>query len=251
LFLWFINILHKNKKRRFILKTIVITGTSSGLGKAFFDIFTSKYYCLVCLSRRFLDYQLELARENNSIKLITQDLTDINTLKHTLKTLDEIIPENTTQLIFISNAGIVDPIGKPGTLKEEDIIQSLSVNLTAPLLISNKILEIHHKLKTKTIIINISSGAAERTIEGWEIYCTTKAGAKMFFDCTDDHYENDDTVKIYNVNPGVMDTHMQDRIRQASEEEFPQVDRYRKLKENDQLNSPESTADNIIDMCNI
>ena len=73
----------------------------------------------------------------------------------------------------------------------------------------------------------------------------------MFFDCTDDHYENDDTVKIYNVNPGVMDTHMQDRIRQASEEEFPQVDRYRKLKENDQLNSPESTADNIIDMCNI
>ena len=55
-------------------------------------------------------------------------------------------------------------------------------------------------------------------------------------------------VEAYSVAPGVVDTDMQREIRAASEEDFPQLSRFVELYTNGDLQSPEATAKQLLDL---
>ena len=48
--------------------------------------------------------------------------------------------------------------------------------------------------------------------------------------------------KVVSVAPGVIDTGMQEQIRQASSKQFSKVERFLSLKRDDKLDTPEKTA---------
>ena len=52
-------------------------------------------------------------------------------------------------------------------------------------------------------------------------------------------------VKATAIKPGVVDTNMQIQIRSTSEEAFKNVQRFKDLKENNELYSPEFVANKI------
>ncbi|MGK9939449.1 SDR family NAD(P)-dependent oxidoreductase, partial [Salmonella enterica subsp. enterica] len=86
------------------------------------------------------------------------------------------------------------------------------------------------------------SGAARRPVEGWSAYCAGKAALDMFARSVNAEYASlraERGVRAVALAPGVVDTGMQAAIREA---DFAQVERFRSLKANAQLTSPDEAA---------
>ncbi len=220
------------------MKAIIITGVSSGLGKAFFDILKDKEYYLICISRSFNVYQNKLVEKGN-IELIKFDLNNIDDL--TLKLNSSIILNKCDfdELIFINNAGIISPIGKVGNIDEKDIKKSIHINLLSPILITNYLSALCIKKKIEFKILNISTGAADKPFEGWSLYCSTKSAIKMFFNVIEKEKDN---VVVVNIDPGALNTIMQEEIRNANKSYFPLVDYFRNLEKEGKLKEPSQVA---------
>jgi len=216
------------------MKTFIITGTTSGLGKAFFDILSKKDVCIVSISRRFLPDQQELSGKNN-ISLVKTDLSDPASVAG--MDLQKLV--NTKDVVFINNAATIKPIGPIGQLDPQQMIESINVNLTAPALIVNLLL----KMKLNLTLINISTGASSRVIEGWGVYCSTKAGASMLFNVVKQQNKDSTKVIVNSIDPGVMDTPMQKTIRETN---FPQNRHFVKLKDDHTLGDPRAVAEQIL-----
>jgi NAD(P)-dependent dehydrogenase (short-subunit alcohol dehydrogenase family) len=61
-------------------------------------------------------------------------------------------------------------------------------------------------------VINLSSGAAFRPLEGWSAYCASKAGLAMFTRSIDLEY-GAQGIRAVGFAPGLVDTGMQAQIR--------------------------------------
>lgn len=69
----------------------------------------------------------------------------------------------------------------------------------------------------------------------------------MFTDCLANEKSNEKSdVKSINLNPGVMDTGMQNTIRNQNADNFSRVDEFRELKEKNRLASTDKVASVII-----
>lgn len=223
------------------MKAIIITGVSRGLGKAFFDILKDKNYYLICISRSFINYQTKLA-ESDNIELIRFDLNNINDSTLKLENSKILNKCDFDELIFINNAGIISPIGKVGNIGEKDIKKSININFVSPVLITNYLSDFCNKNKIKFKIINITTGAADKPFEGWSIYCSTKSATKMFFNVI----EKENDVVVENIDPGVLNTYMQEEIRNADESNFPLVGYFRNLEREGKLKEPSEVALSIL-----
>jgi len=202
------------------MKSIIITGTSSGLGQALFDYISTKQLGMICIARKFLPYQEELAAQSGKvISLIEQDLRCLD--EEFFSTLLAAIPKNSDEVFFINNAGVIDPIGKMGSIADAALMSAIKVNFLAPALLVNNIMKFHAVLGIQTSFINITSGAANQVIEGWGAYCSTKAGTKMFFDVLQQEIKDSEQFKIYNIDPGVLATRMQSIVRNSG---FPPLE---------------------------
>lgn len=224
------------------MKTIIITGTSSGLGKALLEqVQTWNDTHIVCIARRFLPEQERLAAEKGTIRLVKADLSRPDQLPVTADFTEWV--GTTEEVIFINNAAIVDPIGAVGVLASDKIIESAHVNTATVMLLTNALFSVPGLTERKVTILNISSGAAKRPITGWAIYCAVKAGNEMFFDTLAAEHTDNPNIVVRNVNPGVMDTQMQGSIRQS---DFPTRQRFVDLKQSNQLSSAAEVAARII-----
>lgn len=222
------------------MKVIIITGASRGLGKSLFDMLQDhKDSFVIGVSRTFSKKQLENAESRKDNLLLRIDLSHLEGINQLLTVITNLPKEKASSFCFINNAGTVRPIGAVGTLSQTELLNAIHVNNTAPIIITNHLLAFNKK----TIILNISSGAATRPIAGWAIYCATKAAVKMFFDVLE---EENQAVEIHQINPGVMDTDMQADIRNATVSDFPDIKKFRKFKEDNQLKSPEEVAASIL-----
>ena len=114
-------------------------------------------------------------------------------------------------------------------------------------LIIQRFLELTKNWKAPKRIMNISSGAARKDVPGWAMYCSTKAALDRFSSTvSEDAKIHGIDLKISSVAPGVVDTGMQEQIRLLSSEDFPQVERFKTLKEESKLTSPDKAAAKLL-----
>lgn len=220
-------------------KTVIITGANRGLGKGFIDNLIEADDCFIISMSRSLAKEQE-NYPGDKFYFLKTDLAVDNIPKK----LDEVRKILGNEAIFfISNAGIIEPVAKIEHLNEGAIDKALDVNIKSTILISKYLLQ--HFGNNKLTFVNISSGAASRPIRNWAMYCSAKAYIKMFFEVAESEYSQH---KFYNINPGVLDTGMQKTIRQS---DFPDVDNFRKLEEDNELKSPIKVAKDILKTTNI
>jgi len=227
------------------MKAIIITGTSGGLGKAMFDYLKKIDALLISISRRLLPDQKESAAKNKKIILIKHDLKNTKQLIAKCNFSKRLSAMKIDEIVFINNAGTVEPIGLVGSLKQESIHQAAAVNMISPMLIANDLLSIAKQKKAAVRIINISTGAAKRPIAGWAAYCSTKSGIKMFFEVVQEQ-EKHGRVIVKHIDPGVMNTEMQKRIRGKDGSSFPLQKYFIELKKKNKLQSPRTVAERIL-----
>ncbi|MEN9773776.1 MAG: hypothetical protein RL322_846 [Pseudomonadota bacterium] len=125
--------------------------------------------------------------------------------------------------ILINNAGVVDPIGRIGDVSPEEFSKALHVNLAGPFNMIDAALGALRRSASATVI-NVSTGAAHGPREGWAAYCSSKAGLWMLTRCLA-HESPAEHIAVFGLQPGMVDTDMQVRIRASGMNEVSRVPR--------------------------
>ena len=113
--------------------------------------------------------------------------------------------------ILVNNAGIVTPIGHIETVPIDDWARNIEINLVSAFFAIQQAVIAMRKRGGGTII-NLSSGAAHKPMEGWSAYCAGKAGLAMVTRSVHEEF-GDKGIRIFGFAPGVVDTDMQVSIR--------------------------------------
>lgn len=215
-------------------KVFIITGANRGLGKAFVDVLIkNENHFVISISRSQSEEQKTFAPAY--FYFFKTDLSE-NTIGKKLYLLNDLITNE--EIYFINNASIIEPITKIEHLNEDAIDRAISVNIKSTIMITNYLLS--HFNDHKLSFVNISSGAANRAISNWSLYCASKAFIKMFFNVAESEYEQH---HFFNIDPGVMDTNMQKGIRET---DFPDASNFKNLYEEGKLKLPKDVALEIL-----
>lgn len=217
----------------------ILTGHTRGLGAAIAEDLLARGIPVLGVSR---NTNAKLAQRFPALEQVALDLADADALAHWLEgeQIAQFLDGCDTALL-INNAGIVQPVG-PLALQESTVIaRAVSLNVTAPLMLSAAIAGSGAAEKR---ILHVSSGAARNAYPGWSVYCATKAAL--------DHHARSvvlDAVpqlRICSLAPGVIDTDMQAEIRNATLDQFPLRERFETMKREGNLADPSTCAARLV-----
>ena len=149
---------------------------------------------------------------------------------------------NPAQVILVNNAARIGEIAPLDIKKAEGIITDYKLNIITPtLLCANFINSFNDANK---LIINISSGAANSAIPSWGAYCATKAALDALTNVI--AAEKHNNLKVYSISPGVVDTEMQEEIRGAHADLFPDLAKFVNYYNNNELEYPTIIAKKLL-----
>ncbi|KGX86230.1 (S)-benzoin forming benzil reductase [Pontibacillus litoralis] len=234
------------------MKYAVVTGVSQGFGAAIAEQMMQAGMHVIGVSRTDNERLTNEAKKNDvTYSHHACDLSSVSQVEETLATVtNDLQKQQASSVIVIQNAGVIEPIDRVGALDTEQLIRHTHINYIAPMIITNGFFK---ALTTIPVtVVYITSGAAEKTYEGWSVYGSTKAGLNHFNRITGVELEAENSIhKSIAFSPSVMDTNMQDMIRSSSKDSFAAVEDFRELKRNGQLRDPRIVAQGLTKLvCN-
>ena len=231
------------------MKYAVVTGTSKGLGESIAKLLMQASFHVIGIARNG-NKELEDADLPGKY---THYYGDLSNLDQTLKVFDKVIEEligkkDIESLHLVQNAALIQPIEQAGKQDPVHIEQHMNVNLVSPMVITNRWLDAWQQHSIPLVMVNITSGAADRSVYGWTAYCASKAGLNHFTRTVALEQEELNTGnKIFLFDPSIMDTEMQGEIRSSDPSQFIDVDNFRNYKTNDKLRSTDVVAIVLVD----
>ena len=221
------------------MKYFLITGTSTGLGKALAEALLAE------ADHRVIGIARSCSIQHPRYTHQTKDLSLPDNLS------DFSFPEweDATKIVLINNAATIDPIRPFGKQEAVAIARSYQLNLIAPAILTNRFISTFADVKAEKMVINVSSGAAQYPIDSWGHYCASKAGLDMLSRVADMEQKDGPghPVRVVAIAPGIVDTPMQARIRETSGEDFKQVDRFIDYHQTGELMDPKQVAEKYLD----
>ncbi|MES3026027.1 MAG: SDR family oxidoreductase [Pseudomonadota bacterium] len=221
----------------------VLTGHTRGLGAAIAANLLARAIPVLGLARR-LNAELA-ARYPATLGQVELDLSDSAALARWLAgpALARFL-EGADTVLLINNAGMVQPVGPLGQLDIAQVGAAISLNVAAPLMLSSAFVAAGGAAADRRIV-HVSSGAGRGAYAGWGSYCASKAAL--------DHHARsvvlDRTrgLRICSLAPGVIDTDMQADLRACSLEQFPDREKFDRLKRDGALSAPADGAQRLVD----
>ncbi len=199
-------------------KTILVTGASSGIGRAV-AIECSKMGAVVYLTARNEERLRETleALEGDGHQYIIADLTrdeDIKMLVERLPQLDGAV----------LNAGIagLTPTQAISAAKLQEMQQ---INLNAPILLTQSLIKKRKLGNPSSIVFTSSAAGVFRTSVGNSIYATTKCGIDAFMRTAALELASRG-IRCNSVNPAVIETELIKNLPISEEEREKNLSRY-------------------------
>lgn len=221
-------------------RAIIITGASRGLGFELLDLLIAADARPIALGRR-LHPGHETAVAKNACIFVAADFSALPSLDQI--DLASALPQTADEIVLISNAGVVEPIGTLGVVDAASLAAAFAVNALAPAILARKLLATADVLGARLRILNISTGAARRPLPGLAAYCASKGAAMMILDCL---AEERSDVAIEHIDPGVLDTDMQSVLRGADDLALPERQTFLKFETEGKLRHPRDVAREIL-----
>lgn len=211
------------------MRNVLITGSSSGLGKSLAKVFSETHHVYGISRSDSIEH---------TKRYRTCDFSDLESVKFYIQDLVAGVYDFE---YVILNAGTLGDLKPSMDIPTQEYKRVFDINVWA-----NKII-LDYMLKNKNVndVIAISSGAALKGYFGWSTYCASKAALKQLISCYGDEYK---AVRFLSLAPGLVKTKMQDKIYSHDEKVVPSVKKF-KLAYND-MESPDKCAKKIYDNIN-
>jgi 3-oxoacyl-[acyl-carrier protein] reductase len=192
-------------------KVVIVTGASRGIGAAAAEALAAAGAAVMLTAR---DGKLtgevvdRIAAAGGTAAALGCDVADYAAV--------EGLVQATTQRfgqpdILVNNAGVIEPIA---TIAQSDPVawaKNVEINLVGAFNAVRAVLPGMIAAGGGTIV-NVSSGAALRPLEGWSAYCSGKAGMAMLTQAIKLE-ESAHGIRVFGFQPGTTDTDMQVLIR--------------------------------------
>lgn len=183
------------------MKTILITGASSGFGKATAELLAKDGHKLILIARR--KDRLDELKKNLNTDVFTAivDITD----KTQVADFFASLPKEFRDIdILINNAGLALGMEPAQDADLENWERMVDTNIKGLLYMTRPTLDIM-KQQGKGLIINIGSVAGHLPYKGGNVYGATKAFVRQFSNnLRTDLFGMD--IKITNIEPGMAET---------------------------------------------
>lgn len=203
-------------------KTAIITGASRGIGAAAAHHFAGlgAHVVLVARSSGAIDkLAADIAASGGQAIAVACDVSDWDQVRALVETTTR---EFGSADVLINNAGVIDPIARIADSDPDQWSQVVDINLKGVYYGIRAVLPAMLDQGSGTIL-NISSGAATGSLEGWSHYCATKAAVLSLTRCTDKEYR-DRGIRVIGLSPGTVATDMQVRIKASGINPVSQMD---------------------------
>ncbi|MFN9691691.1 MAG: SDR family oxidoreductase [Vampirovibrionales bacterium] len=189
-------------------KVILITGASSGIGKAIAETLDAYSPRLVLVARRG-DALRALADSLQSESLvIASDLLETTTLESLVA---QAVDRFGRLDVLINNAGVGGKVGLLPELPDAQIHQMINLNLTVPILLSKYAVAQFTQQGEGGTVLNINSIAGKWAFPYWSVYDASKAGLKAFSEALSEEQRSNKT-RIISIYPGACATDIWDSV---------------------------------------
>lgn len=215
----------------------LVTGSAGGLGSALCDQLSAAGFTV-----------LRLSRADRHAQAVAIDLADpaasAATLARCLARFDLAALE---QIVFVSNAATIEPLGPVEHHAVDALARSLQINLVSPIALIATTLRLLAASTARKVLVNVTSGSALNARAGVALYSAAKAGMEQFVRClAHDQAQAAAPFAVVNIDPGAMDTAMQATLRAAAAHEFPDAAHFAARHARGELAHPAAVAAAIV-----
>lgn len=233
------------------MQVAIVTGTSKGLGFSISRLLLEQKIHVIGISRTENESLTKIASQHEvTYEHLSNNLGDLAQLKSCLEKINEwFSTKKVAKLYLVNNAAVLEPINHSRKINVEQLAFHVQVNTTAPMALMNEALHISAKWNIPFYGVNITSGAANRSVYGWSAYCSTKALINRYTKTVALEQETLKTGnKVFAFSPGVMDTNMQAQIRRTDQTAFKDVEQFIQYKEGNHLRHADDVGRVVIDI---
>ena len=196
------------------MKTVIITGGATGIGKAIAIKFANENYNIVVnyntSEKEAKRLKEELLKINPNIEIFGADLSKRENVK-------KLVDKYKNIDILINNAGI-DQIKLFNEITDEDFYKMINNNLYSTFATTQEVSK-YMINKKQGVIINISSIWGQVGASCESLYAVTKAGIDALTKSLAKEL-GPSNIRVNSIAPGIIDTKMNDNL---SEEEKSQI----------------------------
>ncbi len=155
-------------------KSIVVTGASSGMGRAIVERFVKEGAKVVAVARRKerLEELAESLKDAPGKVVVCQG--DVSIREDNERMIDVAVQEFGRLDVLVNNAGIMDDMGPMGDVTDEMYEKVMKVNVYGPMCAMRKAVSVFLEQGNGGNIINVVSEGAYHTCAG-AVYCASKA----------------------------------------------------------------------------
>ena len=231
------------------MRYYLVTGTSRGLGEAICRRLVDPEHTLLCVSR---SDNLELRRTaleaGCALHYFRNDLARLECIPALMDAVFKRIgAEGPESLFLVNNAGILGPVGPLDRVPLDEIARNLQVNLVSVFVLTGEFLRRSDGWNVPRTVLTVSSGAGKHAYDGWSAYCAAKAGVDMMSrSLAMEQGFRETPARILSVAPGVVDTGMQELVRNVEERDFHRKRKFLDLYEQGRLTPVENAAEGIV-----
>jgi NAD(P)-dependent dehydrogenase (short-subunit alcohol dehydrogenase family) len=181
-------------------KVVIITGSSSGIGRGAAELL-SKQGASVVITGRNID-GLDQTEEKCSGEVL-KIVADLKNEADCVKIIDKTVEKFGKIDVLVNNAGVGVLYDEVINITMEDFDNVMNVNLRAVFFLTK--LAIPHLIKTQGNIVNVSSIAGLRPYATLTPYGMTKAALDQFTKCLSLELASN-KVRVNSINPAVIST---------------------------------------------
>lgn len=205
-------------------RSIIVTGSSTGIGRAIAVALARAGARVVCAARnesKLRDTVSQIEKDGGDAIAVPTDVTDS-------KQIDQMIKETLTAFqkidVLINNAGIYGAIGGLWEVDADTWWKDLTTNLQGPFLCCRAVLP-SMMTQNEGVIINMSGGGSSFPFLGGSGYGCSKAALMRLTDTLADELTHaGHSIEVYGLSPGFVRTGISESVAasEAGEKWLPQ-----------------------------